>query len=267
MLLVEKQKVTSTELAQTFEVSVRTIYRDIDILAQAGIPLYTTTGKYGGVHLMEGFVVDRAMFSEREKEEIIISLQSIKGLPGVDIERVRNKISSIFNHQITANREWLEIDFASTTTDGDDLFATIKYAIQNKKALRTCYMNANGIDSERVIEPIQLAFRYMSWYLFAYCKMRKKYRWFRITRIINIELLNRSFNQEHDEVKIPEILNATGEGKLTHVELVFSRDVAHFVYDAFEKSLFIGKKTPSGCLWIRNLTNGFLLPYHVLVPM
>ena len=177
MLLIEKRKVTSTELAQTFEVSVRTIYRDIDILAQSGIPLYTTTGKYGGVHLMEGFVVDRAMFSEREKEEIITSLQSIKDLPGMDIERVRNKISSIFNHQITANREWLEIDFSSTTTDGDDLFATIKYAIQNKKALRIYYMNANGIDTERVIEPIQLAFRYMSWYLFAYCIMKKEYRW------------------------------------------------------------------------------------------
>lgn len=177
MLLIEKRKVTSAELAQTFEVSVRTIYRDIDILAQSGIPLYTTTGKYGGVHLMEGFVVDRAMFSEREKEEIITSLQSIKDLPGMDIERVRNKISSIFNHQITANREWLEIDFSSTTTDGDDLFATIKYAIQNKKALRIYYMNANGIDTERVIEPIQLAFRYMSWYLFAYCIMKKEYRW------------------------------------------------------------------------------------------
>ena len=92
MLLIERRSISSTELAQILEVSVRTIYRDIDTLSQAGIPLYTTTGKYGGIHLTDGYVVDKAMFSEKEQEEIITSLQSIKDKPGIDINNVRKKI-------------------------------------------------------------------------------------------------------------------------------------------------------------------------------
>lgn len=244
MLLIERRSISSTELAQILEVSVRTIYRDIDTLSQAGIPLYTTTGKYGGIHLTDGYVVDKAMFSEKEQEEIITSLQSIKDIPGIDINNVRKKISSIFNKMATVQTEWLEIDFASTTPKGSNLFEVIKDAIQLKKVLWLCYINANGEMSERNVEPVKLVFKYMSWYLFAYCQKQKSYRWFRITRITNYKLLQRSFTENHNDIKLPEIENVTLQGKKEHIELLFSLEIAHFVYDSFDRK-FIHREANS----------------------
>ena len=75
--LLDKGKATALELAEKFEVSVRTIYRDIDALSEAGIPIYTETGRNGGIHLMDDFVLDKAVLSEEEKQEILLALQSM----------------------------------------------------------------------------------------------------------------------------------------------------------------------------------------------
>lgn len=75
--LIDKEQSTAPELAEKFEVSVRTIYRDIDVLSEAGIPIYTETGRNGGIHLMNNFVLDKAVLSEKEKQEVLIALQSL----------------------------------------------------------------------------------------------------------------------------------------------------------------------------------------------
>ena len=94
--LLDKGQVTAPELAEKFEVSVRTIYRDIDALSGAGIPVYAEAGRNGGIHLMSDFVLDKAVLSEEEKQEILTALQSINFTNNIGINQILQKLSAIF---------------------------------------------------------------------------------------------------------------------------------------------------------------------------
>ena len=97
LILLEKRKTTSIELASHFEVSVRTIYRDIDLLSQIGIPLYTSTGKNGGIFLMDGFSVDKTLLLKEEQQNLFSVLQSIDSIPGVDINSIKQFAEYVVN--------------------------------------------------------------------------------------------------------------------------------------------------------------------------
>ena len=107
--LLDKGQATATELAEKFEVSVRTIYRDIDALSGAGVPVYTETGRNGGIHLMKNFVLDKALLSEEERQEILTALQSINITPNISGSQTLQKLSAIFN---LSSENWLEVDFS-----------------------------------------------------------------------------------------------------------------------------------------------------------
>ena len=94
--LLDKGQATAPELAEKFEVSVRTIYRDIDALSGAGIPVYAEAGRNGGIHLMSDFVLDKAVLSEEEKQEILTALQSINLTNNIGINQTLQKLSAIF---------------------------------------------------------------------------------------------------------------------------------------------------------------------------
>ena len=107
--LLEKGQATAPELAEKFEVSVRTIYRDIDALSGAGIPIYAEAGRNGGIHLMNGFVLDKAVLSEEEKQEILTALQSINTTQNISSSQTLQKLSAIFN---LSSENWLEVNFS-----------------------------------------------------------------------------------------------------------------------------------------------------------
>ena len=106
--LLEKGQATAPELAEKFEVSVRTIYRDIDALSGAGIPIYAEAGRNGGIHLMNDFVLDKAVLSEEEKQEILVALQSIN-ITKDSSSQTLQKLSAIFQLH---SENWLEVDFS-----------------------------------------------------------------------------------------------------------------------------------------------------------
>jgi predicted DNA-binding transcriptional regulator YafY len=237
ILLSEKRKMSSTELAEKLEVSVRTIYRDVDVLSQAGIPVYATTGKNGGIHLMNGFVFDKSTFSDEEQQSIINSLQSLRYVPGVDVELIKTKFATIFNKRAMDKDDWLEIDFATWTSgNGDnDLITAIRDSIRSSNSLCISYINAHSEDKERVIDPIKVVFRQRDWFLYAYCQLQKDYRWFKLTRITKFKSLNRMFNSnEHKYTPHSEFADS-GKPK-THIELRFTLNLAHFVYDMFDRN-------------------------------
>ena len=102
--LLDKGQATAPELAEKFEVSVRTIYRDIDALSGAGIPVYAEAGRNGGIHLMSDFVLDKAVLSEEEKQEILTALQSINLTNNIGINQTLQKLSAIF---CISSENWL----------------------------------------------------------------------------------------------------------------------------------------------------------------
>lgn len=107
---MNRGQVTAKELADKFEVCERTIYRDIDALSSAGIPVYTSKGKGGGIRLLDNFVLDKTLFSDKEQNELLLSLQSMKVTEYPDIDTILSKLKAIFNKE---NTDWIEIDFSA----------------------------------------------------------------------------------------------------------------------------------------------------------
>ena len=156
--LLEHEKSTASELAEKFEVSVRTIYRDIDALSSAGIPIYATQGKGGGIYLLDNFVLDRSVFSDNEKEQILTALKGISAADGNNLDELLTKLRALFEIKESS---WIEVDFTSwyKKKPKQDIFRLLKDAIFSKNVVKFKYFNRNREMSERKVQPIQLVFK------------------------------------------------------------------------------------------------------------
>lgn len=224
--LLDKGRATAPELAQNFEVSVRTIYRDIDALSEAGIPVYAETGRNGGIYLLNDFVLDKAVLSTEEKHEILSALQSM-GITQNNDEILR-KLSALFHIN---SDNWLEIDFSrwGTPCSDNDKFGLLKTAVIYRKCVKITYASSYEEVVERTVQPLKLLYKSMSWYLKAYCMLKQDYRIFKLTRIINLEVLSDGFSDK----EFPE--SEKSDGQTYHkIVLRFSKEAAYRVYDEFD---------------------------------
>lgn len=226
-LLLEKETVTAKELAGHFEVSVRTIYRDIDILSTAGIPVYTNKGKGGGISLLDNFVLDKSILSEEEQNQIIFALQSLEKLDRNSEKKALEKMSRLFRKE---TENWIEIDFSNWSNENNK-FEMIKQAILKKQVMEFTYFNSYGEEMKRQVEPLQIWFKDKAWYMKAYCRVKQDYRIFKIARIRDIKILEETFERElpQEQEKKPY------EIKFISLELEISKEKAYRVYDEFEK--------------------------------
>ena len=195
-LLLEKGSTTAPELARLFEVSVRTIYRDIERLSMAGIPLYSVPGKAGGIFLMKGFVLDRTLVSEDEKIELLSALQGIRVLTDDRQDLLLEKLESIFQ---VSTSPWIEVDLTDwRKREGQkELFDNIKHAILEKRRLVITYLGGCGQKTIRTIEPFRLIFKKRDWYLHAYCCLKEELRFFKLSRIRNCHQTNEIVKQKN----------------------------------------------------------------------
>ena len=234
-ILMQKKKITAKELADKFEVSIRTIYRDIEILSRANIPIYTIKGKDGGIGLLDEYVLNKTILSENEQNQILFALQGMKKVVGEEKD-ILEKMSMLFNKKIN---NWIRIDFSTWDKDNaqEDRFDIIKNSILNKNKIEFIYYNSNGNESKRIVEPLQIWFKDKSWYLISYCKLKEDYRIFKIARIKEIKILEEHFERELPKEKKEE------KYKLKNIllELEINKEMAYRVYDEFE-SKEISKK-------------------------
>ena len=228
--LLDKGQATAPELAEKFEVSVRTIYRDIDALSGAGVPIYAEAGRNGGIHLMNDFVLDKTVLSEKEKQEILTALQSINSMNNIGNNQTLQKLSAIFN---MSSENWLELDFSRWGNNGTDneKFELLKSAVIHQKCVKITYANSYGTISERIIKPLKMSYKSMSWYLKAYCTEKQDYRVFKLTRIIDLEMLTDSFCKSY----FPVLDETLGQAYNTIV-LRFPKNISYRVYDEFDKT-------------------------------
>ncbi len=227
-ILLQKKKVTAKELAEKFEVSTRTIYRDIEALSSANIPIYMSKGKDGGIGILEEYVLNKSILSEEEQNQILFALQSLEKMNGKTEKDVLEKMSTIFNKKVN---DWIKIDFSSWLPSKENTFQIIKSAILNKRLIEFTYYNSNGEINLRVVEPLQIYFKDKSWYLISYCRLKKDYRFFKLTRVKEIRLL-----EEHFEREMPEDKREEKEFKNILLELEISKEMAFRVYDEFDIS-------------------------------
>ncbi|MDE5580146.1 MAG: YafY family transcriptional regulator [Treponemataceae bacterium] len=236
-ILLQKKKITARELAEKFEVSTRTIYRDVETLSRANVPIYATQGKDGGIALLDRFVLNKTILSEEEQNQILFALQSMKNVSGQDEKGVLEKLSTLFNKAVS---DWIKIDFSGWKKDGAQKarFDMIKKAILNKSRIEFVYYNSNGEKSKRIAEPLQIWFKDKSWYLMSYCKLKEDYRIFKISRMKEIKML-----REHFERELPkEQKDKTRDFKIISLKLEISKDMAYRVYDEFENEGIVKNK-------------------------
>ncbi len=231
--LLDKGTVTAPELAKKFEVSVRTIYRDIDMLSGAGIPVYTTTGHGGGIHLFDNFVLKKSLLSEQEMQDILIGVQSLSAVQYPDTDGVMSKLKATFQ---IAESDWIEIDFSrwgSIVEKEKQYFETLKRSILGRQEIQFLYYNSLGEVSQRRCQPLKMVYKDKAWYLYAYCLKRNDYRLFRISRIKELLVTDQYF-KSHSEMKESVFSLMEEMGKPITIELSFPKEVSYRVYDTFE---------------------------------
>lgn len=232
-LLLEKGSMTSQELAARLEVSVRTVYRYVEALSAAGVPVYASQGRGGGISLTPGYTVDKAMLSEREQDELLFAVQSLSAA-NLDTEPLLNKIGAAF--QRTAHR-WIEVDFSrwGTLRHEDNLrFEKLRGAVMQKQVVILTYCGVSGNITKRVVHPIRLIYKDKNWYLQAFCLKAKGFRSFRLPRITDIELTGETFGEDYWE-QLPQLEPEPQSIPASiHLRLAIANQQAFRVYEEFE---------------------------------
>lgn len=257
--LLDKGKATAPELSEKFEVSIRTIYRDIDVISSAGIPIYATQGKGGGIAILEDFVLDKSILSTQEKEQILMALQGIIATDKNNSGELLSKLESLFQAK---NTNWIEIDFSNWIQRDTEhnIFNSIKEAIFKKNTIFIQYVGNNRKITQRKVAPLKLVFKSKDWYLYGYCLLRNDYRFFKLSRIKDIEVLSDIYSHE---ITIPSVVvKQIGSESTIPVFLKFEKEVAFRVYDEFTEDV---TEDEQGNLYVKaNLPNNDMLYSYVL---
>lgn len=240
--LLKHGKSTAPELSEKFEVSVRTIYRDIDTLSSAGIPVYSLQGKGGGVSILNDFVLDKSLFSEAERQQILMALQGINAVSEEHSEELLTKLGALFQARVT---NWIEVDFSGWAQNKpkQDVFNLIKDSIFQKNIIRFQYFGSSGM-TERRVQPAKLVFKSKDWYLYGFCLEKNDYRFFKLTRIKALEVLPETFSQDFIA---PVLEKEIKSEKTITVKLKFHKNMAFRVYDEFTGEV---TKDPEGNLYV-----------------
>ena len=227
--LLEKKSATAPELAEYLEVSVRTIYRDIDMLSSAGIPVYTEAGRNGGIRLMNDFVLDKTLLSNQEKQDILSAIQNLSIANANYAGDILKKLSALFQ---LPSQDWYEIDFSrwGDKPRDNEKFELLKYGIINHTVIKIVYINSSCAREERCIQPLKLLYKAKEWYLKAFCLKRQDFRTFKLNRILCYELLDETFTP----VPYPE--KFAQEESCSMIQLRFSKESAYRIYDEFDES-------------------------------
>ena len=231
--ILEKEKVTANELADKFEVSVRTIYRDIDSISSVGVPIFTTQGKGGGIKIDNEFILNKSLFDTNEKEQIIAALQGLEKTNEAYKSELITKLSALFKIK---NSNWIEIDFTSWGSNNtyQDLFNALKTVIINKNIIFFLYNSSKGEKINRKVKPIRLLFKEQDWYLYAFCLLRNNFRYFKLSRIKDLEVLAINYEDNFENVVLKKELKYEN---IVNIKLKFDKSVAFRVYDEFNEAI------------------------------
>lgn len=255
--ILEKEKVTANELADKFEVSVRTIYRDIDSISSVGVPIFTTQGKGGGIKIDNEFILNKSLFDTNEKEQIIAALQGLEKTNEAYKSELITKLSALFKIK---NSNWIEIDFTSWGSNNtyQDLFNALKTTIINKNIISFSYNSSKAEKINRKVKPIRLLFKEQDWYLYAFCLLRNDFRYFKLSRMKDLEVLAINYEDNFENAVLKKELKYEN---IVNIKLKFDKSVAFRVYDEFNEAI---EKDEKGNLYVEiKIPNNYKLYNYI----
>ena len=232
--IVSHEHVTAKELAAYFHVSTRTIYRDIDTLTLAGIPVLSTKGTGGGISLIDGYTIDRSLLSKEEQQNIYHGLQLLQAAKYPNAGTALSKIGAIFRNVLEP--EWLEVDFSHWGSEEKEKvkISELQYAILNRHVITFRYYNSELQQSDKAVEPLRLVFKSHAWYIVGYCRSRQEIRIFRLSRMKQIRMTPEIFERElpHDYSLAAE---CEPEQDIPELKLKFAPEISGRLYDEFHE--------------------------------
>jgi predicted DNA-binding transcriptional regulator YafY len=200
MILLEKERIGAQELADMFEVSPRTIYRDIDTINMAGIPVRSTSGVGGGFEIMQKYKMDKKVFSTSDLSAILMGLSGLSNvIRGNELVNTLAKVKSFIpadrakDIELKANQINIDLSPWMGNRNMQPYLEIIKTALQESKLLSFEYIAHHGNKTARTVEPCQLVLKSSHWYLQGYCHKRNDFRLFRLSRMSNLQIQDESF--------------------------------------------------------------------------
>ena len=195
-LLLDRGTITAAEFASRFEISVRTVYRDVEQLSEAGIPIYMARGRNGGISLLSDFTLDRTALSREERRQILSALQAVRETQSGEGDEALQKLGALFGGEIP---DWIEVDFGTwgPRIQEQERFHLLRQAIWETRLVCFDYSGLDGRQSRRTVEPMNLVYRSYTWYLYAFCLSRNAFRFFRLSRMENLTRSEEQFTRRN----------------------------------------------------------------------
>lgn len=205
MYLLNRNVVSAKELAQRFEVSVRTIVRDIDALSSAGIPIASSTGALGGYEILDTFKLNKQITTMDDYLFIITALKGMcSAYDNKKINTTLEKMLSTGHYKDDEQRVFIDFGVIKEGKNIPGFVREIEGAIHSKSIIEFDYTSNTGQKSHRTVEPLALSYRWYAWYLLAYCTNKNDYRFFKLNRLMDLTVTDKQIEYEHGN--IPELL-------------------------------------------------------------
>ena len=198
-LLLNRDRISATDLADRFNVSVRTIYRDINTIDGSGIPIVSHPGQNGGFSILDTYRIDKQVLSIQEMASIVHALKGVnKALEDEELDLTIEKISCLLPNPVNCSDNItspIALDLLPWGQTGkkQQILQKLYKAINNRNLIEIKYSKPNSQSSSRTVEPMTLLFKGYAWYLFAFCRLRVDFRIFKISRMKSLNISNRTF--------------------------------------------------------------------------
>ena len=235
-ILLQQEKVTAPFLAEKFEVSRRTINRDIEDICRAGIPIVTAQGQNGGISIMEGYRMDHTLLTSADMRSILAGLRSLDSVSGTNKYQQLMAKLSVGNSDILTSNNHIMIDLASWYKEAlASKIELIQGAIESKEKIKFTYHSQKG-EAQRKIEPGLLIFQWSSWYVWGYCCKRKDFRLFKLNRMVDLEAVEEKCKER--QIPMPDLSLRRVYPVSIQVKVLFEKQVKWRLVDAFGENSF-----------------------------
>ncbi|MDM7925643.1 MAG: YafY family protein [bacterium] len=280
VLLLNRDRIAARELAERFGVSVRTVYRDLDTINSAGIPVVSHAGNQGGYGILDTFRIDRQVLTFEDVVSLVSTLRAVNSaLENRELDAAVEKIANLLPRRgedaLSRVSERVVIDILPMgyTKKQKDRLADVHRAVSEQRLIRFAYCNNRGESTVRTVEPMTLVFKGSAWYLFAFCRLKSAYRLFRLSRMSDPEVLDGTFERREESFRDVFASDPAGPN-LVELELRFSPAVRVRVEDFFDPEqirtdevgrLLVGAVFPED-EWVYSFLLGFGEHLEVLSP-
>lgn len=239
--LLNRDLVSARELADHYEVSIRTIQRDMDALTFAGIPIHAVQGAQGGYGIMKSYKLDRQLVNTDDLFFILTALEGVSNTfqnpqMGETLEKIKSLVHDYQAKEIDRRKQELYIDMSAMGLKDGDLkkYQLLEKSISLTRTVSFDYHSTRLEQTKRQVEPMTLIFCWYSWYLFGYCLLRNDFRLFRISRIQNLEMDKKCFTRKQASfTQFVDQVYGSNKSEMQKITLKFAPSMGTLIKDYF----------------------------------